>query len=633
MTNIVIWIKQNISFILGFIIIFISITYFANSERGIQLTDQFLDPLRITDSRDEVIIVGIDDKSLKELGAWPWDRKVFADLTKKLDEAGAKSVVYDILFLETRSGDELFKDVLLNTEISIVLGSKLENNQYTDSHLLDSSNILVKSAIANVEPDSDGKVRKFPIAFNYKDSCISPLGEAAFNLFTFKKNTECNKDTGKMFRYPTSISTYSLVDILNGEVSSEKLKGKVAFIGSTSLDLMDHFVGLSGEKIPGVYVHASIFTSLLNKENDRNCTWLEIACLILMYLVITSFVIFRTKTILGQVGVTLFAGISIFIITVAFASYGIILPTPWLLVTVFIVGGYITLFRFIKERKKSEYVQSLFSKYVHKDVLKELMKSSSSLNFAGEKRDMTILFSDIRGFTTLSESLEPEELTRILNAYLSAMTPSILEEKGTIDKFIGDAIMAFWNAPLFVKDHTTHAVKAALGMEKALEEFNKTHDTKLAVGIGIHRGNVIVGNVGSQERVNYTVLGDAVNLASRIEGLTKKYGVGCLVSGEARDEVKTPHIIFRKLDVITVKGKNKPTTLYEAREKDNFLMVLFEQYEKGFEMYERGEFDQAEKIFQELADNGDKPSKAMLERIEIVRNEKDWDGVWHWDEK
>jgi adenylate cyclase len=244
-----------------------------------------------------------------------------------------------------------------------------------------------------------------------------------------------------------------------------------------------------------------------------------------------------------------------------------------------------------------------------------------------------VLFSDLRGFTTLSESLLPEELTRILNGYFSAMTPAVLEEHGTIDKFIGDAIMAFWNAPLSVKDHSTRAVHAALKMQIALDEFNKVHNTTLKMGVGLHRGDVIVGNVGSQDRINYTILGDTVNLGSRVEGLTKKYGVVCIATEAVKNVVHDKTILFRKLDVITVKGKAEHTLLYEAMYRTKEKEKMCKQYEEGFELYFKGDFVKAKKIFEELAKEGDGPSEMLLERIDIVEHHENWDGVWHFDEK
>lgn len=619
-------IKEHGSFIFGFLIIFCIVFLILGSVRGKNITNQFFDPLRTTDEREDVIIVGIDDKSLQSIGAWPWDRKVFASLTKKLNDFGARTVVYDVLFLEPRAGDAEFKDIIGFVKTPVILGSKLENDKYLASHL------TLSSALINVEPDSDGKVRRYPTSFLNNGICVYPLARSAFNIAIFNKESNCDTVSATMFRYLTKVPIYSVVDIISGKIPADKIKGKTVFVGSVSLDLLDHFVGMTGEKVPGVFVHASVLTSLLNKVNDRNTNTSETIFLILAYMLVTGLLMYRLKNIIGQIVSLIILIASAALLSVFLFSLEIQIPTPWILLTIFLTGGYITLYRFIKEQKKNAYIQSIFAKYVHKDVLKELMESSSSINFAGEKREISVLFSDIRGFTTFSEKMTPEELTKLLNAYLSAMTPVILEEKGTIDKFIGDAIMAFWNAPLYVENHTTHAVKAAIGMQQALADFNKNNNTELAMGVGVNYGEVIVGNVGSLERVNYTVLGDAVNLASRVEGLTKKYGVLIIVTEEVKNLVNETDIIFRKLDVITVKGKSKPTILYEVQKKSLIVSEIFKKYENAFTNYQAGRFDEAEIVFTELSSNGDGPSKTMLERIPNLKN-TNWDGIWHFDEK
>lgn len=626
-------IKEHGVIVLGFVGILCFLWLVATSSRGVSITKQFFDPIRTTSVRNEVVIVSIDDSSLQALGAWPWDRSVFSKLVQKINQAGAKVAVFDVLFLESRTGDTSFKEALAQTATPIVLAAKLDNARYRPSYFVDGVNPLVIASLANVEPDSDGKVRSFPSSSLQNTLCVSGLAQTAFNVFTFNKKSSCTGIKLGMFRYATQVTTYPLIDIISGKVNAEVLEGKAVFIGSTSLDLLDHFVGMTGEKIPGIFVHASIFTSLLNEEYDRDCTSGEILVLILFSMFATVYLLYAMRSLLAQIfAVTLLLTASVVFSLIAF-SHGVEAPLPWLILTIFLTGGYLTLFRFIKERKQGEYISSLFSKYVHKDILKELLKSPSALNLQGEKRDMTILFSDLRGFTSLSELLEPEELTALLNEYFSVMAPCILEEKGTIDKFIGDAIMAFWNAPLFVENHSTHAVRTALRMQNSLDIFNTNHTHALSMGVGIHRGEVIVGNVGSKERVNYTALGDSVNLASRIEGLTKKYGVQCIVTEKVRESVHDEDIMFRRLDVITVSGKKIITTLYEVRFFDSAEVQLFKEYEKAFDAYQSKLFTEAGAMFKELVEQGDVPSRIMLERISVVQHEEGWEGFWHWDEK
>ncbi len=613
-----------------FAIMLCAIIAYALSAQGSMMTDRFYDVLRTTDTRDEVIIIGVDDKSLQALGAWPWDRRVFADLEHALNENDIRMSVYDILFLELREGDKEFQEEISSSQHPIILASKYEGIAYVSSYLAGSGTTAV-SALANVEPDSDGKVRRYALPFITGETCAVPLSKLAFNLYIVHESDCAKEET--LFRYPKSIATYSLVDVVEGNIPKESLQGKVAFIGSTALDLEDHFVGLGGNKIPGVYVHASMFTSLLNRIHDTPVQP-SVAILLLVTMgLLSGYLVYRlqsiltqTLSILGLLTGVMLAGVLLFL-------HGIMMPLPWLAIVIIASASVMSLIRFIGERRQNVHIQSLFSKYVHKDVLRELMESGTEIKLGGERKAVTVFFSDLRGFTTLSESLSPEELTSTLNGYLSAMTPHILEEKGTIDKFIGDAIMAFWNAPLEVENHALHGVRSALRQHRALDEFNTKNKTTLAMGVGIHSGQAVVGNVGGKDRVNYTILGDTVNLASRIEGLTKKYGVGTIVSKVVRDAVQDPSIAFRTLDVITVVGKSTPTTLYEARYTEDFKEGMIEDYEKAFKYYYEKQWNKAENIWKKLAKAGDLPSEKMLARIPELRKKIDWDGIWRFDEK
>lgn len=618
---------------LGLVFIIGILFFLAISPGGKHTTQQFFDGIRITSSRPEVVVVGIDDASLQTIGAWPWNRKVFADLTHILDTYGARAIVYDVLFLEEREGDEMFKKELSQVHAKVILASKVEREKYLSSFLAEDGYANVMSALSNVSPDVDGKVRRYPSPRIEQGSCVRGLGEEAYRIVTFKKNTDCDSKEDAFFRFPENITKYPLSDILSGKIDPSLLKGKTIFIGSTALDLEDHFVGMNGEKIPGVEVHASIFTSLLNSVKDRELTNTEILATLLtsMFLILLTLKYIHT----GVLEAITFIALVLLTFLVSYGAFTkhSILPLPWILLTMLLTLGYSTLVRFLKEKKRSEHVQSLFSKYVHKDVLRELMKSPGKLNLTGEKRYLTVLFSDLRGFTTLSEKMAPEKLTSVLNGYFSAMTPIIMDERGTVDKFIGDAVMAFWNAPLKVDHHEERAVHSALRMQDAVAKFNEDNGYTLAAGIGIHAGEAIVGNVGSLERVNYTILGDTVNLASRIEGLTKKYGVKILVTEEVKNKVTDTEILFRKLDVITVKGKSKPSVLYEVMRWSDEAEDMVEDYAIAFNLYQKGNFEEALLLFRDLAKKGDIPSQVMYERIADLEKTEDWDGVWHFEEK
>jgi adenylate cyclase len=615
--------------LLGLGVVLCCSIFMSTSVWGVHITDTFFDPIRTTDQRSETVIVGIDDASLQALGAWPWDRSVFAKLEDVLDEAHARTIAYDVLFLEPRSGDGLFKESLSRSSVPTFLAAKREGDAYIESYLTGSSTKTF-SALVNVDPDTDGKVRQYAQGFSRNGKCVNSISYSSFLVFTFKDHGRCGNNLN-LFRYSTNITTYSLIDVIKGTVPKEKLMGKAIFIGSTSLDLEDHFVSLTGNKVPGVYVHASMFTSLLNNVNDKRSGGFETGLILIGTTLITFLLLYQLTRIVPQV-----LGIITLLILATVASavtfmYGKVLPAPWMLESIIVTSVYLVLIRFIKERDKNKQIELLFSKYVHKDVLRELMGSAAPLRLGGEKRNVTVLFSDLRGFTTLSEELSAEELTSTLNAYFSAMTPHILEEKGTIDKFIGDAIMAFWNAPLTIPDHATHALNAALRMQNSLTTFNEANKTALEMGIGIHQGEVIVGNVGGEDRVNYTILGDTVNLTSRLEGLTKKYGVKILVTEAVFSVVKDTSYVFRLIDVITVKGKSVPTKIYEVRSFKDWDSGLIEAYEKAFEFYQKGLWDAAVELLSKFPQ--DEPSSVMMRRIPSLKENKTWDGIWRFDEK
>jgi len=301
-----------------------------------------------------------------------------------------------------------------------------------------------------------------------------------------------------------------------------------------------------------------------------------------------------------------------------------------ILITSFIVH---VAYQYFSESSKNRFLQKAFSQYINKSLLQKLLQNQEPLKLGGEKKEMTVLFSDIRGFTTLSESKTPEELIAIINLYLEKMCNVILENNGTIDKFIGDAIMAFWNAPLDDLDHFSNAIKTSLQMQNALIQFNREQDLDIKIGIGVNSGDMVVGNVGSLSRFDYTVLGDNVNLGSRLEGLTKQYGITTLVSDSTVqyfNQNKQNEIIFRLVDEVIVKGKNIAIKIYEPMQNTSQNLNLKNEYEKAFKMYQKGEMDKAKVIFEKL--DYDSVSLTMLKRLDLI-DLNNWSGVWKWTEK
>ena len=312
-----------------------------------------------------------------------------------------------------------------------------------------------------------------------------------------------------------------------------------------------------------------------------------------------------------------------------------------------VVLGYFSsmAYHFLKERRQNVLIKGMFSQYVSKNVVNELIANPDKLRLGGERKNVSILFSDIAGFTTFSENKTPEELVGFINEFLSEMTEIILHNEGTLDKYLGDAIMAFWGAPIEVKDHAYKACMTALQMQKKLYELTErwlnSGNSKIQIRIGINSGDVIVGNIGGVKRFDYTVMGDNVNLASRLEGANKEYGTGIMIGGSTYDMI-TEKIIARELDLIRVKGKTKPTRVYELlgltgeKECEEKLLTLAD-YICGLENYRAGKFGSALEYFQNSCNlYNDYPSKVYLERcrsyLENLPGEN-WDGVFEMKSK
>lgn len=308
-----------------------------------------------------------------------------------------------------------------------------------------------------------------------------------------------------------------------------------------------------------------------------------------------------------------------------------------------LVLGYFsaTAYHFVTERKQNTVIRGMFSHYVSGALVNELISNPDKLRLGGDKKELTILFCDMAGFTTFSENKDPEELVMYINEFLSEMTEIILEHKGTLDKYLGDAIMAFWGAPIDIKDHQLLACKTALlmqdGIARLREKWSASGETKISIRIGINSGDVVVGNMGGKNRFDYTVMGDSVNLASRLEGANKQYGTGIMLSDSTYNAVKD-FIFVRELDTIRVKGKKLPTTVYELiglkeDEKANEKMKSLENYFEGLKNYKNKNFESAKNCFIKCIEllKEDSPSNVYVERCDIyIQNPPDenWDGVF-----
>lgn len=442
-----------------------------------------------------------------------------------------------------------------------------------------------------------------------------------------------------------------------GLLYNEKFKDKIVIIGSTMPEDRDLFpVSFAkGERkgdnlMYGVEFHANIVQNVIRNEFlFIQPKWMEIITIFLL----TAFAFFLTSVIRK---IKLRFGLIIEIINVLvivvsvyfyfrfsvhlFVNEKIIaaIVSP----SIALVVGYFgsTAYHFIKERMQNVVIKGMFSQYVSTAVVNELISDPDKLCLGGEKKNLTILFSDIAGFTTFAEKKEPEELVSLINEFLSKMSDIIITNEGTLDKYLGDAVMAFWGAPLEVKNHAEKACLTALQMQDALaklrDKWAQSGEAPIRIRIGINSGDVIVGNIGGEKRFDYTVLGDDVNLASRLEGANKEYGTNIMISDSTLNFVKDKFLV-RELDVIRVKGKTEPTKVYELisligdKTAQNAVEDL-DFYFQGLELYRHKSFESALDYFKRTYEQfNDFPSKVYMQRCKFYIDNppnSDWDGVF-----
>ncbi|NOZ10720.1 MAG: adenylate/guanylate cyclase domain-containing protein [Gammaproteobacteria bacterium] len=410
---------------------------------------------------------------------------------------------------------------------------------------------------------------------------------------------------GRQGSFPYVSATQVLNQTVPGDV---KLKGTIALIGTTAPGLLD-LRNTPVQKIyPGVEIHANLVSAILDDRFQHRPAYTLGAELVI--LVVIGLMLALILPLLNSVWSTLFA-FTVFAVTVIlnlmvwqYSNFVLPLASPLLLIMVLFMHN--TSYGYFVESRSKRQLGGLFGQYVPPELVEEMSKDPQRYSLQGERREMTVLFSDVRGFTTISEGLNPEELSDLMNAFLTPMTEVIHQYRGTIDKYMGDAIMAFWGAPLNNPDHARFALEAAMAMDARLQEIQEQFAERgwppIKVGIGLNTGEMNVGNMGSAFRMAYTVLGDAVNLGSRLEGLTKQYGVTIIVSEYTRNAVAD--FVYRELDRVRVKGKDKPVVIYEPIGKQSELSqeVLDELilYRNGLEHYRAQRWDQAELQFLNL---------------------------------
>ena len=530
--------------------------------------------------------------------------------------------------------------------------------------------------ISNPLIDEDGIVRRVPLLHAYKNGAYESLslamaatylGDISLPVFISAPMLaegypplEAVELGGKQipvdaqgavlvpYRGPAGSFKYiSASDIMYGTLEDPSLlDGTIAIIGATAPGLQDLRSTPFGSIYPGVEIHANVLSGIL----DNRFRWqpaytiaielIAVAVLGLIMALVLPLLSAIVATLMTAFTLTLVLGLNYYLWEVQMH----VVPLAATMLTVSVIYLLNMVFGYFFETRSKQQMNDLFGHYVPPDLVTEMANDPWNYSLASEKRELSVLFSDIRGFTSISEDLEPVELSELMNRFLTPMTEVVHVTQGTIDKYMGDAIMAFWGAPVRDPDHATNAVKAGLGMLEALNNLNLEMEAQgkqpLKIGVGINSGPMSVGNMGSSFRRAYTVLGDAVNLGSRLEGLTKYYGVDLLVSEATRKEAN--RYMYREIDRVRVKGKAKAITIYDTKGLQEEVSAEWAdraiRFEAVLKMYRNRDWARAENTLKEL--QIEEPGSSLYglyrQRVKFFRSNSppaDWDGVYSHESK
>ena len=539
-----------------------------------------------------ITLVGIDEESFAEIGRqWPWPRSLHGQLVEALSEAGAAVIVFDIVFAEPseQGQDRYFAEAIARAG-NVVLASDMvyQETAYVRQWLRADPLPLLREAgagagLAAVPFDADMVVRSMPDAQDALwRQVIARFERARPGLFA----AETPPRPGSMIRYLGPDHTYPYVSYYQALRPAEFLpkgffKDQIVFVGrnvrsspdagSAQADMFaTPFLPITGWLTPGVEIQATLLEDALRGLSLRPAPAGAVLALLTFALVLAGLGMQRwhpgAAAAVALALILAIAGLDGWL----FQFRNVWLPALSAVLAVALMYLSLGGVAYFAERRQRQNIKRTFSLYVAPEVVDEMIAHPERLALGGERREITLLFTDLADFTSLSEKLAPEQVAQLLNSHLTQMTEIIMRYGGTVDKFIGDAIMAFWGAPLADPDHALHACQAARDMQAAMASRRKTAGEGGAVDlhmrIGIHTGEAIVGNMGSTDRFDYTAIGDNVNLASRLEGVNKLYGTGILIS-EATAQRVAGRLPLRKVDKVKVKGRQQDVEIYTPEEE------------------------------------------------------------------
>jgi adenylate cyclase len=599
----------------GLVLMFLSTYFYTVNSSGLFyfVEGPLQDILRKAKSVDErqpedrIKIVKIDEKSLKEIGKFPWDRTTYAQLIEKLEQSGAAAIGIDVVLAEPSKNpadDKALADVLAKYNnvilpVQINYPSKQEQAgdlvpEKVDYPTPTLTTSRQQMAHINVFVDKDGKARKLPVGLQDENGAYIPAFSVALaNLVLDEKDkikrdeatglwkrgnlvlptNEKNQVTTEFFTLPrqtvdatTGYEMLSFVDVMNSK-KPLPLQGSIVLVGPFVTAMQDEYpTPISSVKMFGIEIHANMIQTMLESKFYKDTSKPVGVGIILLVSLLAIFIFerFRGKTaLIIFLGMFVIYGFVWLIFYIAGSTFAPLVYPQFALVTIYI---WSLVSHYLEERKERNRVTGIFGRFVSKTVVDELLQSGEDVKLGGSRKDISLIFVDIRGFTPMSERLEPEQVIQVLNEYLDVCTKAIFKFNGTLDKFIGDGVMAMFGAPIEYDNHPEMAVRAAIEMKSQANFLEQKLIEKYGIGVkfglGINSGPAVVGNIGSEDlRLDYTAIGDTVNLSARLEANAKPGQI--LISEQTYARVKDLFEI-ESIGEIKVKGKEKPVVVYEV---------------------------------------------------------------------
>jgi adenylate cyclase len=669
-----------------------------------------------------IVIIDLDDKSLKKIGQWPWSRDVVADLLANLTNAGVGLIAFDIVFAEEDRSNpiKILKKLNLKTDQEIpdydyifaatvaqtptILGYQfmLSKDDFQEQRSPSIPAIFIEknkqdlakdtvinaygtilniplvqensysSGFFNNVPDESGVVRSVPLIIRYDEQIYPSLALEVIRTISDSQKVYINYDTNgvsniRVGQYDIPTDRYgrlivnfrggaktfkyiSASSILDGSFDPKDIEGKIAIIGTSAAGLLDLRATPFESVYPGVEVHANVIDNILTQEYISKPSWID--GVNLLHIVVLSFIVvmlFAYLPLFIAFGIVLLlTWADMYLIFTTLFKDGLILNILFPITTVILSAISAVAINYFLETKQTKAIKGKFATKVSQEVTESLLEDPENNSFAAMSKEITVFFSDIRGFANISEAMpNAQVLIEFMNEYMDPMTDIIIKEKGTVDKFIGDAIMAYWNAPGNVPDHAKRAVIATLKQLHTLDELNdklrkdprfkdvvnmsdKNGIPIVDIGIGLNTGVAIAGEMGSSQRSDYTVIGDPINLGARLESLCKYYNSKLNISNFTKDQLDDSEFIFRFLDLVTVKGKSEPIEIWQIidynrdEEEEKTAHKLYdvtrdqldkelELYHKAIKLYKDAKFTQALQIFKDINSWDNKTNKNIYD--------------------